>query len=150
MTGLLKTPSVFCLCKTESISLHSFANIQLGLEHGKKKEKKKSDVCMEGFTLKFSSEVWVCRLVHSFYSKKWGALAALLGTQSWFPASSWCLQPSIIPLSGDLLPSSGFCEYYTHVHKPTYPLSSSVSLSVSLFVSLIHTLSHTHTHTTIE
>lgn len=36
MTGLFKAPSVFCLCKTESISLHSFAKIQLGLEHGKK------------------------------------------------------------------------------------------------------------------
>lgn len=36
MIGLFKAPSVFCLCKTESISLHSFANIQLSLEHGKK------------------------------------------------------------------------------------------------------------------
>lgn len=33
--------------------------------------------------------------------------------------SQYPLEVAITPTPGDLMPSSGFCDYHTHMHKPT-------------------------------
>lgn len=127
MTGLFKAPSVFCLCKTESISLHSFANIQLGLEHGKRV------MCVwrdshSNSPQKSEFADWFTHFIAR--SEDHWLLFQGLGLGSQHPHGGSL--PSRIPLSGDLLPSTGLHGYYTHVHKPTHFLSSSFSVSLSL------------------